>query len=68
MLDVGYIGMERMHVPRREMSQVLGSEVEEVETGAVNVSQVIVKCVTGIGSSLLAVTGEVVVRATRVQP
>jgi hypothetical protein len=57
--------MKRMHVPRREMSQVLGFEVEEVETGAVDVSQVIVKCVTGIGCSLLAVTGEVQLCAQR---
>jgi len=49
--------MERMHVPRREMSQVLGFEVEEVENGAVDVSQVIAKCVTGMGCSLLAVNG-----------
>ena len=54
-----------MHVPRREMSQVLGFEVEEVENGAVDVSQVIAKCVTGMGCSLLAVTGRsLVVRAT----
>jgi hypothetical protein len=39
--------MERMHVPRRKMSQLLGFEVEEVENGAVDVSQVIAKCVTG---------------------
>ena len=56
-----------MHVPRREMSQVLGFEVEEVENGAVDVSQVIAKCVTGMGCSLLAVTGRsLVVRARRV--
>jgi hypothetical protein len=51
--------MERMHVPRREMNQVLGLEVEEVENGALDVSQVIVKYVTGVGCSLLEVTGEV---------
>jgi hypothetical protein len=29
------------------MSQLLGFEVEDVENGAVDVSQVIAKCVTG---------------------
>ena len=51
--------MERMHVPRREMNQVLGLEVEEVENGALDASQVIAKYVTGVGCSLLEVTGEV---------
>ena len=65
-----------MHVPWREMSQLLGFEVEEEENagrngrgrrleeilffdGAVDVSQVIAKCVTGVGCSFLEVTGEV---------
>ena len=57
--------MERMHVPRREMNQVLGLEVEEVENGALDVSQVIAKYVTGVGCSLLEVTGEVQLCAQR---
>ena len=61
--------MERMHVPRRKMSQLLGFEVEEVENGAVDVSQVIAKCVTGVGCSLSGGNGRSpIVRATRVRP
>jgi hypothetical protein len=41
------------------MSLVLGLEVEEVENGGLDVSQVIAKHVTGVGCSLLEVTGEV---------
>ena len=54
-----------MHVPWRKMSQLLGFEVEEVENGAVDVSQVIAKCVTGVDCSLLKVTGEVRLCAQR---
>src|SRR5206468_10488015 len=74
--------MERMHVPWREMSQLLGFEVEEEENagrngrgrrleeilffdGAVDVSQEIAKCVTGVGRSLVEVTGEVQLCAER---
>src|SRR4029077_1441256 len=47
------------------MSQVMGLEVEEVENDAVDVSQVIAKCVSGVGCSLLKVTGEVQSSAQR---
>ena len=66
MLDVD-IGMERMYVPRRKMSQLLGFEVEEVENGAVDVFQVIAKHLTRVGCSLLEVTGEVQLRARDVR-
>jgi hypothetical protein len=59
------IGMERMHVPPARDELGIGIGVEEVENGAVDVSQVIAKCVTGVGCSLLELTGEVQLCAQR---